>query len=169
MGTRCGDIDAAIVFYLMETRNWDAGRVYNLLNKESGLLGMADIGSSDLRDIHAASLQGNQKAATAIEACAYRIKKYIGAYAFAMGGLDAVVFTAGIGENAPFLRKRICESLEPLEIVLDEQRNAAAVGVCRPIHHPDSRVAIWVVPTDEERAIAIQTAALISRKDRVDG
>ena len=104
MGTRCGDLDPAIVFYMMEHKNLNSGQIGELLNKQSGLLGLAGVGSSDLRDILAAGQNGNQQADTAIYAFVYRIKKYIGAYTAAMGGLNAIVFTAGIGENSAFVR-----------------------------------------------------------------
>lgn len=162
MGTRCGDIDPAIVFHLMKAKGLDAERVSDLLNKESGMMGLAGIGSSDFRDILQAMETGNRQAQTAIDVYAYRVKKYIGAYAFAMGGLDAVVFTAGVGENSPLLRRLICQGLEPMGIALDSVKNAASNGTGRFIHSDPSRVHLLVIPTDEEKAIALQVIELLA-------
>ena len=159
MGTRCGDIDPAIVFYLMAHKQLDSRRVSDLLNKESGLLGLAETGSNDLRDILEAREIGNRQADTAVGVFAYRIRKYIGAYAFALGGIDAIAFTAGIGENAPPIREMVCRGLDPLGIVLDPDKNTAAQRGPREIQDDKSRVKILVVPTNEEKEIAIQTLA----------
>ncbi len=161
MGTRCGDIDPAIVLHLMRTNAMDAEQVSTLLNEESGMKGLAGVGSGDFRDIVQAAAAGNRQAQTAIDVCAYRIKKYIGAYAFAMGGIDAVVFTAGVGENSDLLRRLICQGLEQLGIVLDPEKNAAGNRTCCFIHAVQSRVRLLVVPTDEARAIALQTIELL--------
>jgi acetate kinase len=161
MGTRCGDLDPAIVFYLMEHKRLDVEQINQLLNKQSGLLGLAGIGSNDLRDILNAKNEGHQQAELAVNAFIYRIKKYIGAYTAAMGGLDVIVFTAGIGENSAEVRHMVCAGLEGIGIRLDHQKNAAANGKCRQIQHDRSRVKIMVVPTDEERAIAAQTLDVI--------
>jgi len=135
MGTRCGDIDPAIVFYLMEHKHLNPRQINDLLNKQSGLWGLAGIGSSDLRDIINAEKSGNQQAVTALNVFAYRIKKYIGAYAFAMGGIDAVIFTAGIGENSPRIREMVCRGLEELGIVMDTEKNIAGNLAEREIQH----------------------------------
>ncbi len=161
MGTRCGDLDPAIVFYLMEHKQLDPRQINDLLNKQSGLLGLAGIGSSDLRDIFEASESGNQQTNTAIGVFTYRIKKYIGAYAFALGGIDAVVFTAGIGENSPGIREMVCWGLEGLGIVMDTEKNVAGNLAEREIQHNDSRVKILVIPTNEEKQIALQTLELL--------
>lgn len=161
MGTRCGDIDPAIVFYLTANKRLGLDQVNDLLNRHSGLLGLAGIGSSDLRDILAAEAAGDARAKTALEVYTYRIRKYIGAYTFAMGGLDAVVFTAGIGENSPVIRARVCRGLEALGIGIDARRNAAPTAGDREIQSEASGVKVLVVPTDEERAIALQTLALL--------
>jgi len=161
MGTRCGDLDPAIVFYLMEHKQLDPRQINDLLNKQSGLLGLAGIGSSDLRDIFEASESGNQQTNTAIGVFTYRIKKYIGAYAFALGGIDAVVFTAGIGENSPGIREMVCRGLEGLGIVMDTEKNVAGNLAEREIQHNDSRVKILVIPTNEEKQIALQTLELL--------
>lgn len=161
MGTRCGDLDPAIVFYLMEHKQLDVEQINHLLNKQSGLLGLADIGSNDLRDILSARKEGHQQAELALNTFIYRIKKYIGAYTAAMGGLDVIVFTAGIGENSAEVRDMVCAGLEDIGIILDQKKNAAADGKCCQIQHDRSRVKIMVIPTDEERAIAAQTLDVI--------
>lgn len=161
MGTRCGDLDPAIVFYLMQHKQLDVKQIDQLLNKQSGLLGLAGIGSNDLRDIIRAKNQGHSQAELAFNAFIYRIKKYIGAYMAAMGGLDVIVFTAGIGENAPEVRTMVCAGLEGIGIILDQGKNAAARGNCCQIQHDRSRVKIMVIATDEERAIAAQTLNVI--------
>jgi acetate kinase len=157
MGTRCGDLDPAIVFYLMEHKQLDSRQINDLLNKQSGLLGLAGIGSGDLRDIFEASESGNQQTDTAIRVFTYRIKKYIGAYAFALGGNDAIVFTAGIGENSPLIRELSCQGLKSLGIIIDPEKNTVANKTCRAIQSDDSRVKVLVIPTDEEKEIALQT------------
>jgi acetate kinase len=161
MGTRCGDIDPAIILYLMEHKGMNPGEVRELLNKRSGLLGLAEVGSSDLRDIVAARAKGNRQADTAVRTFCYRIKKYIGAYAAVMGGLDVIVFTAGIGENSPSIRELVCEGLEDrargLGIDLDPGKNAAGNGKLCAIHSEKSKVKVLVVPTKEEKEIASQT------------
>jgi acetate kinase len=161
MGTRCGDIDPAIIFYLMRQRGLDAEQLDILLNWESGLLGLAGTGSSDVRDIITAMQAGNQQAETALRVFTYRIKKYIGAYISALGGVDAVVFTAGIGENSPLIREWICEGLSELGIRLDIHRNQAMNGCLGEIQDTKSRVRLLIVPTNEEAEIAIQTRNLI--------
>lgn len=157
MGSRCGDIDPAIALHLMKTKGLNVDQVLNLLNRESGMLGLAGIGSGDFRDITAAMEAGNRRAELAIEVYAYRVRKYIGAYAFAMGGIDAVVFTAGIGENSPLVRKKICQGLEAMGIVLDEEKNADPFAARPTIHAAESRVHLLVVSTDEQKAIARET------------
>lgn len=161
MGTRCGDLDPAITLYLMEHKRLDATQINELFNKQSGLLGLAGIGSSDLRDILVAREEGNQQAETAIHAFVYRIKKYIGAYTAAMGGLNAIVFTAGIGENSALIREIVCSGLEGLGIILDPEKNSQANGKPCQVESNQSQVKIMVVPTDEEWAIALQTLQLV--------
>ena len=163
MGTRCGDIDPAIIFYLIKNKEMNPAQVHDLLNKQSGLLGLAGIGSSDFRDIHDAMEKGDLQAKTAIEVYAYRIRKYIGAYTFAMGGIDAVVFTAGIGENSPAIRKMACQGLEGLGIGIDSVRNVDYKERCFEIQSIDSIVKIFVVPTNEEEEIALQTHQLLTK------
>lgn len=162
MGTRSGDVDPAILLHLIRQRGLSAEQVDALLNRESGFLGLGGIGSSDMRDLEAAMTDGHAGAGRAIRVFAYRVKKYIGAYAFAMGGLDAVVFTAGIGENSPLIRAYVCEGLEHFGIQIDPERNAGEAGGVREISLPDALVRVFVVPTDEEMAIALQTRELVS-------
>ncbi len=165
MGTRCGDIDPAIIFFLLEHVDNDPDAIKELLNKKSGLYGLADIGSGDLRDVLKQSEKENPKAKAAIKAYAYRIKKYIGAYIFAMGGADAVVFTAGIGENAHGSRKMVCHGLENLGIAIDDEKNRSADKPVREIQDEKSAVKILVICTNEELEIASQTLDLVSSGD----
>lgn len=164
MGTRCGDIDPAAVLHLMEHHGLGSAAMDDLLNKRSGLLALAGIGSNDLRDVIAAAGGGHPEAAVALDVFCYRIRKYIGALAAAMGGLDVLVFTAGIGENSPEVRRRVCEGLEAADgfgIVLDPDKNAAASGSPRAIQAESSRVRILVIPTNEELEIARETRRLL--------
>jgi acetate kinase len=165
MGTRCGDIDPAAVLHLMEHHGLSPADMNDLLNKQSGLLALAGIGSNDLRDVAAAAEGGNPDAAVALDVFCYRIRKYIGAFAAAMGGLDVLVFTAGIGENSPEVRHRVCAGLDALEgfgIVLDAGKNALATPRLRAIQAESSRVSILVVPTNEELEIARETLKILS-------
>jgi acetate kinase len=162
MGTRSGDIDPAIIFYLVKNKGLAIEVVDNLLNKKSGLLGLAGIGSGDIRDIAAAMTEGNDQAKTAIEVFVYRVKKYIGAYTFAMGGIDVIVFTAGIGENSPLIRQMVCDGLEKLGIAIDPEKNISGNKKCCEIQNDQSRVKILVIPTDEERAIARETFKVLN-------
>ena len=129
----------------------------NVLNKKSGLLGLSGV-SSDMRDVRSAAAEGNEMAKVTLDIWAYRIRKYIGAYAAAMGGLDAIIFTAGIGENDGEGRAEVLEGLEFLGVKLDAEKNAKVRGVEAEISAPDSKVKIWVIPTNEELAIARDTA-----------
>lgn len=162
MGSRCGDIDPSAVTYLMEKLDMSPHEMSEFLNKKSGVLGITGI-SSDMRDVEAAANEGNERAVLALKMYAYRVKKYIGSYAAAMGGVDAVVFTAGVGENQTGLRADICRGLEFLGIEMDEAANAAARGREAVISSPSSRVKVVVVPTDEEIVIARDTQALVSK------
>lgn len=160
MGTRCGDIDPAIIEYLMTQGNLSIEEVMSTLQKKSGLMGISTV-SSDMRDVLSAADEGNGKAKNAVEVFCYRIRKYIGSYAAAMGGLDAVVFTAGVGENNPRLRKMICENLGFLGIgVCDEKNNIRAAE--QDISSEGSLVRTLVIATNEELVIARDTLALIS-------
>ena len=159
MGTRSGDIDFGIIFYLTETLGYSQDAVNTLLNKESGLLGLT--GYTDLRDIQQAAAGGDSSCQLAMEMMAYRIRKYIGAYTAAMNGLDALVFTAGMGTHSAELRQMVCADMDVFGIHLDQTLNTLPSGGNRAIHHEDSRVQIWVIPTDEELEIARQTYDLL--------
>ena len=161
MGTRCGDIDPAIIFFLMDRKNMDAAEVNEMLNKKSGILGLADIGSNDLRDVEKKVADGHKQAEKCLDVFCYRIRKYIGSYLAAMGGVDAIVFTAGIGENSATVRVRVCAGLEGLGIMLDQGKNKALNGSGGEIHRPESRVKILIIPTNEELEIARATVALL--------
>lgn len=162
MGTRCGDIDPAIVTILMEREGLDMKGVDNLMNKKSGVSGISGV-SSDFRDLYAAAEGGNERARLALDMFIYQCKKFIGAYAAAMGGLDAVVFTAGIGENTPAIREDAVKGLEYMGIKIDAEKNAVR-GVEVNVSAPDSKVSVLVIPTNEELAIAKETERLASKK-----
>lgn len=165
MGTRCGDIDPAIVIYLQQNLNMPVEKVYDLLNKKSGMLGLTNNLSSDMRDIEDAAQAGNEIAQLALDIYIYRIAKYIGAYAAAMNGVDAIVFTAGVGENSPYVREKVCEYLGFLGVKIDKQLNDVK-GVERIISTPDSKVAVLIVPTNEELVIARDTKYIVENKVR---
>mgnify|MGYP001827799896 CR=1 FL=1 len=159
MGTRSGDIDFGIIFFLTETLGYSQDQVNTLLNKESGLLGLT--GYTDLRDIQQAAAAGDSSCQLAMEMMAYRIRKYIGAYTAAMNGLDALIFTAGMGTHSAELRQMVCADMDVFGIQLDQSLNTLPSRGNRAIHHEDSRVQIWVIPTDEELEIARQTYDLL--------
>ena len=159
MGTRSGDIDHAIIFHLVNNLGYDLNEVNNMLQKESGMLGLT--GYSDLRDIEAEAEKGNKECQLALDMNAYRIKKYIGSYAAAMNGLDAIVFTAGIGENSDVIRKLVCTNMEFFGIELDEEKNKVRAKKITEIHTNNSKTKILIVPTNEEVEIAKQSYELI--------
>jgi len=159
MGSRSGDIDHAIIFYLVDKLGYTLNEVNSMLQKESGMLGLT--GYSDLRDIESEAKKGNRECQLALDMNAYRIKKYIGAYAAAMNGLDAIVFTAGIGENSVIIRKLVCTNMEFLGIELDEEKNNIRANRLTEIHSENSKTKILIVPTDEEVEIAKQSYDLI--------
>jgi len=161
MGTRCGDIDPAIIPFVMEKENMTASEIDNVLNKKSGLLGVSGV-SSDSRDIEAAAEEGNHRAKIAKELFNYRVKKYIGAYTAAMGGVDAIVFTAGIGENAIGTRESILNGFEYLGVEVDQEANDCR-GKEVLISTADSKVKAMVVPTNEELVIAHDTMNLVNQ------
>lgn len=163
MGTRCGDIDPAIVIYLQQNLGMSVEKVYDLLNKKSGMLGLTNNLSSDMRDIEDAAHSGNEIAQLALDIYVYRIAKYIGAYAAAMNGVDAIVFTAGVGENSPYVREKVCEYLGFLGVKIDRQLNDVK-GLERIISTPDSKVAVLIVPTNEELVIARDTKYIVENK-----
>ena len=160
MGTRSGDMDPAIITYLSEKENISAKEVIDICNKKSGMLGLSNGVSSDFRDLAAAEEAGNEYAKDALETYAYRVAKYIGAYAIGMQGLDAVVFTAGVGENNISLRAKICEYLSIFDTKIDEEKNNIR-GEEAIVSTEDSKVKIMVIPTNEELAIARETVALV--------
>ena len=159
MGTRVGDIDTTVAQYICKNYNKSVDEVMTILNKKSGVFGLSGGVSSDFRDLEAAAAEGNEKAQLALDKFAYEVKKYIGAYAAALGGLDVLVFTAGVGENGVLMRSMICEGLEFLGVKLDQEKNKLR-GDERIISADDSKVKIWVIPTNEELMIAQDTAEL---------
>ena len=159
MGTRSGDIDPGVMQFLMHKENIDIDEMLNVLNKKSGVYGMSGV-SSDFRDIENAANEGNKRAETALESFVYRVAKYVGAYAAAMGGVDAIAFTAGVGENDKITRKKVCDYLGFLGITIDDEANAKR-GEEIVISTPDSKVSVLVIPTNEELAIARETLALV--------
>ncbi|WP_027362629.1 acetate/propionate family kinase [Desulfospira joergensenii] len=161
MGTRTGDLDPAIFGYLMDHTGMSQKEMDEVLNKKSGLKGIC--GHNDLRDIHALAQKGDRLAILAVDMFAYQIKKYIGSSAAALGRVDGLVFTAGIGENDDIVRARILEELDFLGIDLDEEKNKIRSGQARAIHKDISRVQIWVVPTNEELQIAMETCEVLER------
>jgi len=161
MGTRSGDLDPAIIEYLCNHENLTVSEMLNILNKKSGVLGMSGGISSDFRDLNAAANEGNEVAKVTLEAYAYRVAKYIGSYTAAMNGVDAITFTAGVGENAAWLRPMVCKYLGFLGVELDEAASQKACGVEGIISTPDSKVKLCVIPTNEELAIARETLALV--------
>ena len=162
MGTRSGDIDPSIIFHLINQLGYDPEQVNVLLNKRSGMLGLT--GFSDMRDIGKAVQEGNSDAVLALEIYAYRIKKYIGSYAAVLNGLDAIVFTAGVGENDVHTRQLICNEMQFLGIHLDEGKNKITSTIAREINSAASPVKILVVPTNEELEIAKQCYRLLEGK-----
>ncbi|MBR3522800.1 MAG: acetate kinase [Prevotella sp.] len=161
MGTRSGDIDGGAVTFIQKKLGLDADGISNLLNKKSGVQGLC--GYSDMRDVESAAKSGDQKALVAQESYFYRIKKYIGAYAAAMGGIDVLVFTAGVGENQSIMREKSCEGLEFMGIKIDKDVNNQIHGKEAVISTPDSKVKVVVIPTDEELMIATDTMALVTK------
>jgi acetate kinase len=159
MGTRCGDIDPAIMEFIAKKENLDIEGVMNVLNKKSGVQGLSKL-SSDFRDLEAGYEAGNELAINAMEVFSYRVAKYVGAYVAAMNGVDAIAFTAGVGENTELVRQRVVDSLGYLGVTLDAEANKVRGGD-RIISTPDSKVKVCVIPTNEELAIARETVALV--------
>ena len=160
MGTRSGDIDPSVIFYLINELGYDAEQVKDLLNKQSGMQGLT--GFSDMRDISKAIAEGDKSLQLAFEMYAYRIKKYIGAYAAVLNGLDAIIFTAGVGENDANIRMLVCAGMTFLGIKIDEEKNNVRSGVIREINTKDSAVKVLIVPTNEELEIAEECFKLLS-------
>ncbi|WP_207263925.1 acetate kinase [Desulfovibrio sp. Huiquan2017] len=159
MGTRSGDVDPAVHNYLAVNRGLDIAAIDNILHKESGLKGLC--GMNDMRDIHAAVEKGDERAKLALDVQTYRTRKYIGSYLAVLGRVDAIVFTAGIGENDDIVRAETIKGLEPFGMKIDAEVNATRSKEARKISTPDSTVTIWVIPTNEELAIAREAMALV--------
>jgi acetate kinase len=159
MGTRCGDIDPAIMSHVQGYLGYTAKQADDMINKKSGLLGVSGV-SNDMRDVEKKAAEGHELSQLALDMFCYRARKYIGAYAAAMGGLDAIVFTAGIGEHSPAVRSKICQGLEFLGIQIDPEKNGNCHGECNISANPDG-IRVLVIPTNEELAIARETAQVV--------
>ena len=160
MGTRSGDIDPGIIPYLMEKKNMDTHQIIDYLNKKSGILGVSGI-SSDLRDIISAAKDGDQRAQVTIDMMCNRVKKYICSYAGLLGGVDALCFTAGIGENSDLIREKVCHNLEFMGIEIDKDKNSSKESKVKEISKDSSKTKIFVIPTNEELVIAQDTYKLV--------
>ncbi|MBF0202522.1 MAG: acetate kinase, partial [Desulfamplus sp.] len=160
MGTRTGDMDPAIQKYLMDNSDLTPESLDVLFNKESGLKGIC--GMNDMRDIHSAVKNGDERAKLALDMFTYQVKKYIGAYTAVLGNVNAIIFTAGIGENDAVVREKICSSLDGLGIVLDRDKNREVSGEPGSVHSRKSSVELWVVPTNEELQIATEVFNILS-------
>ncbi|MBV8817712.1 MAG: acetate kinase, partial [Acidobacteriaceae bacterium] len=160
MGTRPGDVDAGAVMYLVEHAEMGVHEIDVLLNKHSGIYGISGV-SNDMRDVLDAESKGNERAKLAVDVFCYRVRKYLGAYLAAMNGADAILFAAGIGENSPAIRERICAGMDSLGVALDPEKNTAARGKDADISANDARVKTWVIPTNEELLIARDTVRAI--------
>lgn len=162
MGTRSGDLDPAVIEYICNHENITVSQMLHILNKESGVYALSDNLSSDFRDLEDAMNNGNESAALAIDAFCYRVAKYIGSYAAAMNGVDAITFTGGIGENAGIVREKVLSYFGYLGIKMDPEQNKKR-GENFILSTPDSRVTVCVIPTNEELAICRETVELVSR------
>lgn len=162
MGTRSGDVDAGALAFIMQKEGLDAAGLSNLVNKKSGVMGISGV-SSDMRELEAAIADGDKRAALAMNVYNYRIKKYVGEYAAALGGLDILVFTGGVGENQWATRTAVCKDMEFMGIELDESRNTGMRGQEMVISTPGSKVTVMVVPTDEELTIAADTMEILGK------
>ena len=160
MGTRSGDVDGGAVTFIMDKEGLAPSEMSNLLNKKSGVAGVTGV-SSDMREVIAAAHEGNQRCRLALDMYAYRVKKYIGAYAAAMNGVDIILFTGGVGENQADMREAFCNGLDYLGVSLDKAKNNTVRGDEAIISTPDSKVTVCVIPTDEELMIAKDTMALV--------
>ena len=161
MGTRSGNLDPAILQFIMNKYGYTADEMLNILNKKSGVLGISGVGS-DFRDLEKAAKEGNKRAQLALDKFAYEVRKYIGSYAAAMGGVDIITFTAGVGENGPDMRESICEGLAFLGVHVDHEKNQVR-GKETDISAADSTVKVYVIPTNEELMIARDTLALVTK------
>ena len=163
MGTRSGDVDPAVLLHLLGPLGYPVEQVNTLLNKESGMLGLT--GANDMRDISAALTAGDARASLAYDLYAYRIRQYIGAYAAVLNGVDAIVFTAGVGENDALVRSKVCQNMEFFGLALNEAKNQQRAPGLRELNQPEGQVKILVIPTAEELEIARQCADLLSSAD----
>ena len=161
MGTRCGDIDPSVVFYMINSLGYSPEEANDLLNKKSGMLGLT--GFSDARDIESAAEKGNKECQLALKMNAYRIKKYIGSYISALNGIDAIIFTAGIGENSDVMRNLVCSDMDYFGIELNAEKNSIRSGELREIQSNAAKIKVLVIPTDEEAEIAKQAYNLINK------
>lgn len=162
MGTRTGSVDPSAVTFVADKHGFTPSQMSEYMNKKSGFLGVSGVGS-DNRDIQEAANQGNQKAQLVSDMLTYEIQKYIGAYAAAMNGVDAILFTGGIGENSWEVREAVCQNMDYFGIKIDEALNRSIRGKLTKISTPDSKIEVWIVPTNEELLIARDTLALISK------
>ena len=160
MGTRSGDVDPSVMEFICKKENLDINGIMEVLNKKSGVQGLSGV-SSDFRDLQAGAAEGNERCAMAVDVFCYRVVKYIGAYVAAMNGVDAIAFTAGLGENDEIVRRKVVSRLGYLGIKLDDEVNDNGRGKEIAISTPDSKVPVWIVPTNEELAIARETVALL--------
>jgi acetate kinase len=162
MGTRTGSVDPSAVTFVADKHGFTPSQMSEYMNKKSGFLGVSGVGS-DNRDIQEAANKGNKKAQLVSDMLAYEIQKYIGSYAAAMNGVDAVLFTGGIGENSWEVREAVCENMDYFGIKIDKELNRSIRGKLTKISTPDSKIEVWIVPTNEELLIARDTLALISK------
>ena len=160
MGTRGGDLDPGVLMYIAQKKGYTVAELDRVLQKESGLKGIC--GSNDMRDIHARAAAGSERARLALDMFVYRSRQYLGAYFFALGKVDALVFTAGIGEHDPLTREKCCDGLEPFGVFIDRAKNQTGRGKAREIGNSDSPVKIFVIPTNEELEIARQTVEVLN-------
>ena len=161
MGTRCGSIDPAVVPFIMDKKALSAAEADTLMNKQSGLLGIC--GTNDMRDVHAKREKGDTKAQLAFDMVVWRVKKQIGAYMAILGRVDAIIFTAGVGENDAFLREDVCKGMENIGIVIDSKENSARKPGARVISTPESRIKLLIIPTNEELEIAQSTLRVLGK------
>lgn len=162
MGTRSGDVDPGVIHFLSTAANLRIDEIYDMLNRKSGLLGISGL-SNDMREIVKQAEIGNERCLLAIEMYTYRLRKYIGAYAAALRGLDVIVFTAGVGSNSPLIRSMICDGLGFLGVTIDEKKNHSAISIESDISATDSKVKVLTIPTNEEKLIAIDTMEIAMR------
>jgi len=160
MGTRSGDFDPAIIPYLVKHKGMNVDDIDDVLNKKSGLKGIC--GMNDMRDIHSKVEQGDEMAKLALDMFVYRVKKYIGAYTAVLGTVDIIAFTAGIGENDDIARREICSDMEGLGVIIDTEKNKGRFATAQAIHKENSKVQVWVIPTNEELQIAQDTISTLS-------